>query len=355
MSADLQDPQGIYQQPSYLLTVDGRDITPTLRARLIKLTLRESRGGEADQLDLELDDTDGRLAIPPKGARIALRLGYSRGGYMVDKGEYLVDEIEHGGAPDVLSIRARSADLSGAMRQRASRSWHRKTVGDVVRDVADKNGLQISIDPQLAAKPVQHIDQTNESDAHFLTRLGRLHDAVATVKKGRLIFLPIGTAANAQGKALQQFTITRASGDRHRYHSAARKSYTGVRAYWYDKDRAARRAAIAGTEKNIKTLKDSYATEADALAAATAERGRLERGEATLEIMLAIGTPSLMVQSPVKVQGFKTEIDGIDWLVKTVEHTLDDQGLVTRLEMERKGSGNASDGGEDVPMGDEGE
>lgn len=353
MDADLKDPQGTYQQPSYVLTVDGRDITPTVRSRLIQLTLRECRGEEADQLEIELDDSDGRLAIPPKGARISLQLGYTRGGQMADKGDYLVDEVEHGGAPDRLSIRARSADLAGSMRQRTSRSWHRSTIGAIVRDVAARAGLQVSIPPDLAAKPVQHIDQTNESDVHFLTRLGRLHDAVATVKKGKLIFLPIGTVANAKGVAMPAVTITRDKGDRHRYHSAARGSYTGVRAFWHDGRSATRRAAIAGNGTNIKTLKDSYATEADALAAASAERGRLERGEATLEITLALGDPTLMVQTPVRVQGFKREIDGVDWLIKTVEHSLDDQGLVTRLEMERKGSGNASEGGADVPIAEE--
>lgn len=352
MDADLKDPQGTYQQPSYLLTVDGRDITPAVRARLIRLTLRESRGEEADQLDIEIDDSDGRMAIPPKGARISLHLGYTRGGHMADKGDYLIDEVEHGGAPDRLSIRARSANLAGGMRQRTSRSWHRKTIGAIVGDVAAKSGLQVSIPQELAAKSVQHIDQTNESDVHFLTRLGRLHDAVATVKKGRLIFLPIGSAANAKGKTMPLVTITRAKGDQHRYHSAARKSYTGVQAHWHDKGSATRRGAIAGGGTDIKTLKDAYATEADAQAAASAERGRLERGEATLNITLAIGDPTLMVQTPVKVQGFKAEIDGVDWLIKTVEHSLDDRGLITKLEMERKGSGNASEGGADIPMDD---
>ena len=45
-----------------------------------------------------------------------------------------------------------------------------------------------------------------------------------------------------------------------------------------------------------------------------------------------------MVQTPVNVRGFKPEIDGTGWLCKTVEHSLDDNGLVTRLELERRGS-----------------
>ena len=65
----------VHHAPGYALTVDGRNITPQIEARLISLTLTESRGDEADQLDIELDDADGNLQLPPKGAEIALLLG----------------------------------------------------------------------------------------------------------------------------------------------------------------------------------------------------------------------------------------------------------------------------------------
>ena len=99
-----------------------------------------------------------------------------------------------------------------------------------------------------------------------------------------------------------------------------------------------KKSAIAGTEENLKTLRDSYASEEDATDAARAELGRIERGAATLEITLAIGQPALMVQTPVNVRGWKPEIDGTDWLCKTVEHSLDDNGLTTRMELERRGA-----------------
>ncbi len=335
MAVDLQDAGTEYRQVLYRLEVNGRDISQTVRPLLMRLTLRESRGEEADQLDITLDDSTGNLALPPVGASVALHLGYRHTG-MVDKGTYLVDEIEHSGAPDVVQLRCRSAELRATLRQRATQSWHQATLGQIVRDIAAKNGLQSKVDADLANIAVPHIDQTNESDVHFLTRLGRQHDAVATVKKGRLVFLPIGSTRTASGEELDAIVLTRAAGDRHRYHAAARDSYTGVRALWHDPGAAEKKGAIAGTEDNLKTLRDSYATEDDAMAAAEAELGRIERGAATLEFTLAIGQPALMVQTPVNVRGFKPEIDGTDWLCKTVEHRLDDNGLTTRMEMERK-------------------
>lgn len=345
MAVNLQAQDRAHRKVLYSLVVNGRDVSQVVRPLLMRLQLRESRGEEADQLDITLDDSTGNLALPPVGAAITLQLGYQHTG-MVDKGSFTVDEIEHNGTPDTVNLRCRSAELRSTLRQRASQSWHGATLGQIVRDIAAKNRLQANVDETLAGKRVQHIDQTNESDVHFLTRLGRQHDAVATVKKGRLVFLPIGSTKNSSGKELEAILLTRSDGDRHRYHCAARDSYTGVRAYWQDARAAEKKAAIAGTEDNLKTLRDSYATEADAKAAAQAELGRIERGAATLEITLAIGQPALMVQTPVNVRGWKPEIDGTDWLCKTVEHSLDDNGLTTRMEMERRGAKEKATGTE---------
>lgn len=331
---------GAYPSPDYLLVVNGQNITPRVGRRLIELRLRESRGEEADQLDITLDDADGRMAIPPKGALIELRLGWQHSG-LVDKGSYVVDEVEHTGTPDKLSIRARSADMAKALRSRTSHSWHDTTVGQIVRDIADRNSLPARIDPQLAAKRVPHIDQTNESDLHFCTRLARMHDAVCTVKKGQMVFLRTNARTSASGQALAAVHITREDGDQHRYHTAERTSYTGVRAYWHDPGGARRRGVLAGTNVDVKVLKDTYASEADATAAARAEMQRVNRGAATLNLVLALARPTLMPQSPVTVEGFKPEIDGTDWLVKAAEHSLGDDGFITQVEMELQGEGEA--------------
>jgi len=330
-----------HNQPDYSLTVNGQNITPKVGPRLINLRLRESRGDEADQLDIELDDADGKLAIPPTGATIELRLGWA-GAQLVDKGSYKVDEVEHGGTPDRLSIRARSADMSKGLRQRGSKSWHDSSVGRIVRDMADANNLPARVDGELDSLPVEHIDQTNESVLHFLTRLARQNDAVCTVKKGCLVFLRTGSRTNASGQAFAAVQIVRKSGDQHRYHQAERTAYSGVRARWHSTEGAADGSVLAGTDEDTKDLKETYAREQDAIHGARSEMQRIRRGLSTFTLTLALGRPELMPQSPVSVTGFKPEIDKTSWLVKTVEHSLGEGGFTTRLEMEQQGSGDAS-------------
>ena len=66
----------------------------------------------------------------------------------------------------------------------------------------------------------------------------------------------------------------------------------------------------------------------------------MDRGAATLSLALALGRPHLMPQAAVTVEGFKPEIDGEGWLVKSVEHALGDGGFTTQIELERQGQGD---------------
>lgn len=222
-----------HPQPIYRVIVDGRDISSLLDSRLIDLTLTDNRGFEADQLDLRLDDSDGQLALPTRGAEVELWLGWKATG-LISKGSYTVDEVEHNGAPDVLSIRARSADLREGLTQQREHSWHNVTLGQIIRTIAAENDLSPVIPVGLSGQEIDHLDQTNESAVNLLTRLARQFDAVATVKAGKLLFYPAAGGLSASGKRLPTVEITRESGDSHRFTFSDRNAYTAVRASYND-------------------------------------------------------------------------------------------------------------------------
>lgn len=243
-----------HKKPIYSLTVDGKNITASIKGRLSSLTLTDNRGFEADQLDIVLDDSDGKLDLPPRGAEVHLSLGWEDSG-LVDKGSYTVDEVSHSGAPDTLTIRARSADLRSGLTTQRERSWHNKSVGDIVKEIAEENGpdekgLIPMISPSLASQVVDHLDQTNESSANLLIRLAQQFDAIATVKSGRLMFICAGAGVSASGKPLPRITITRQSGDSHNFSVADRETYTLVRANWNDTDSAAKGEVLWGKDED---------------------------------------------------------------------------------------------------------
>ncbi|MBP6876571.1 MAG: phage late control D family protein [Phenylobacterium sp.] len=303
-----------------------------MRPRLSTLSLTERRDEAADQLDLVITDEDGRMALPKTGAIIELELGW-RGGLLVPKGRFKVDQVGHRGAPDTISIKARSADFTAAFRKRRNGSWRGKSLGQVLQEVAGRNGLRPSIAPALAALPLQLVDQSRESDAALLSRLGREHGAVATVKNGSLVFAPIGAGTTASGATLPGFEIRRRDGDQHDYQTAERGSYDGVEASWHDDDSGETNTVSVGGGDNAKRLRRTYASEASARRAATTEQSRIAREKAKFRYALALGRPELYPEQKGKVLGIKPEIEATTWIIDQLVHTLG-EGLTTSIEFE---------------------
>ncbi len=337
--------------PDYVVTVNGTDITGKLkgripepngrsRARLIGLRLSEKRGGDADELELTIDDSDGGMALPPTGATIEVSLGWSAGSLvnvgLVDKGRFTVDSVEHSGPPDIVTVRARSADMTSAIVTRREQSWSKTTLGAVLHAVAARNGLTPRIAPALADIAVTTLSQARESDMALLRRLGREHDAVATVKGGALIFSAIGAGITSSGKPIPGAALTRAVGDRHSFRIEKREEVGTVEASWHDRKGAKKQVAKAGKgEGTTRRLTRTYPSEAAAKQAARAEHSRAARAPMKLDLGLALGRLDLYPDRPVTVSGFKAEIDQVKWLIADITHELQaDRGFVSAVTLE---------------------
>ncbi|EJB6972265.1 phage late control D family protein [Enterobacter hormaechei] len=362
--------------PAFMLKQDNEDITQDFSDRLISLTMTDNRGFEADQLDIELDDTDGQIAMPPRGATLTLWLGW-QGSALIKKGTFTIDEIEHHGAPDTLTIRGRSADFRGSLNSRREQSWHDTTLGVIVETIAARNKLEASVADTLKAIPVPHIDQSQESDAVFLSRLADRNGVAVSVKAGNLLFLKAGSGKTASGRTIPQMTLERGDGDRHQFAIADREAYTGVTAKWLHtrdpkpqkqkvklkrkpkekhlralqhpkatkapakakakKEQEAREGEyMVGESDNVLELTTIYATKAQAMRAAQAKWDKLQRGVAEFSISLAIGRADLFPETPIAVKGFKRVIDEQAWIISRVVHNLNGNGYTTGLELEVK-------------------
>jgi hypothetical protein len=330
---------------------DGTDLADKVRPRLLSLRLSEKREDDADEIDLMLQNTDGALAIPRTGVRLALALGWESGADvplgLVDKGRFTIDEIELSGPPDTIAIKGRSADLTGALRKRETRSWRNTTLGTVLGEIASRHGRTARIAADLAARAIEVIEQEGKSDMAFVRDLGKRYDAVATWKDDFLLFLPIGSSTSAGGAPLAGTVLTRRDGWSWTFREGQRESYAGAEAQWHD-DAAGRRrtvkvdgpssaAAAEGENAPVepKKLKRVYASEAEARQAAEAAASRASRVPYEFSYDLAIADPALQPDMQVTLRGWNSTIDAIDWLVKSVETSFDASGgLRQRLELE---------------------
>lgn len=336
---------GVTLTPQFMLTLNSKDITGNISDRLINLTMTDNRGFEADRLAIELDDADGLLG---RGAVLSLYLGW-KGFALVGKGDFTVDEVEHRGAPDTAMLQARSADFRGTLNSRREESWHDTTLGEVVEAIAARNKLKAGVVPSLAGIQIPHIDQSQESDAVFSTRLAERSGGAVSVKAGKLLMLKAGSGTTVSGKATPQITIERSSGDRHQFAIADRGAYTGVMAKWLhtkdpkpekqaqkvklkrkskekhlralqhpnskpvsqatkakkQKEQEAREGEyMTGEADNVFALTTIYASKAQAIRAAQAKWDKLQRGVAEFSISLATEREDIYPEMPVKVSGF---------------------------------------------------
>ncbi|WP_414627676.1 contractile injection system protein, VgrG/Pvc8 family [Klebsiella aerogenes] len=336
----------------------GGKVLTQLDERLMSLSMTDNRGFNADQIVINIDDSDGLVALPPRGAEIAVSMGWM-GEELIYKGLYIVDEVSHEGPPDGIEITARSADFREEFNVKREVSWHDVKLERVISAIAHRYSLKAQISEMLMDIVIDHADQTEESDMSFLTRMADMLGAIATVKNGTLLFIMPGGGVTASGKAIPSATITRDSGDRHRFRIADRDAYTGVKAYWLDlnfgkkkkvtvkhrrkpakpkKEKSSSREGdyMEGAEGNIYVLRKTFANEEAAKRAAAAKWQKLQRGAAEFSITLARGRAELYPEMHVTVSGFKDEIDQQDWIIAKVEHVIDDSAFTTRLELEAK-------------------
>ena len=331
--------------PICLITADNKPLNDLILSRIMSVTVTDNRANEADELSIVLDDSDGTLELPKRGVRLNCKMGFI-GEELHDKGDFIVDETEWSGSPDQITVKASSANFKSNLKVAQSKSYHRKTFGEVATEIARKHALELVMTETLKSINLNHIDQTNESDLNLLARIAKTNGAEMAVKKDRLLIFQAGTAKSASGKDLTAIILTRNDGDQFRYNEQDRESdYTGVSASYQDLGKATRIRVTSGNPEKrggsndpstkTKVIKGTFASREEAQRATDAKMAEIKRQMAKFSINLALGMPGISTESPVKLEGFKNEIDRLKWIVEKATHTYGkSNGLITQLELE---------------------
>lgn len=319
--------------PAYSITANGGTITDAVRPYLVSMTITDKPGVVSDECTITLDDTAGVLAVPEVGAILRVSIGW-QGSALVYKGAYTVDEISLRGPPDTIEISAKAADFTGPLKAQRDLSYDGQTLGSILTTIASRNALDPTIDPGLAAQTIAHIDQTGESDGNFVVRLGKQYDAAATIKDGRLLFMPVGSDSTIGGGAIPMSVIARSETSSHTFTASKREaSFVKVRARWRDHGKGETVFAEAQREGTgqTKTLPTTYPTRLEAETAAKSALARLARGECKLTLSLTRGNPGVVANGRLLVSGFRAEIAAPSWTIDEVTHSLSNSGYMTSI------------------------
>lgn len=318
-------------RPTFQIIADGRDITALLRDRLVSLRIVDKPGVDADEVTVTIDDRDGAVALPRRGAMLEVSLGYEGEG-LTRIGRYRVDEVCSSGPPQQVVFSGRAADMSGKLKQVRRDAWEGVPLADIVGAVAGRNGLQ----PVCEVKAtVPRVDQLNESDLHFITRLARQYDATATVKGGKLLVLPRGgQSKTASGKPLPVLLLARRDITSWSYRASDREAAGGATVRHHDPATGKTSSVTVGDAAGApaRVVRHAQATPGQAAALAKSAADRAARAEVSLSLSLP-GRADLLAERKLRTDGIKPGIDGL-WTIDSVEHEFSEQGgWETRLEL----------------------
>jgi len=315
-------------KPIFTCTADGKNITSNLEDRLISLRITDESGMRSDRVEITLDNRGGNLAHPRKGLVLSTRVGYEgQSTYLT--GEYTVDEFEL--SEGTMTIHAMATSMREKLKAPRSFSWHGLNIGQIVEAIAERNKYEARVSPPLDSILLSHIDQTEESDMHFLTRLALDHGAIFKPANGYLLFRAKDDPKTFSGKTRTPVKLTKQdimSG--WRYSSKDRSNYQAVKARWRDTSQNKDIFVTVGEGEKVYSLRHSYPDGQQAQAAAEAKMAALDRGEASFSFATP-GHPGAGAETELIVSEFGPVIDSALWVMKRVEHRMDSSGFTTYI------------------------
>lgn len=312
--------------------------------RVTSITVSDEQGIKSDKVNITFDDRNYELNPPALGLVFDVYLGYDNRGPPLRKlGTFQVDEIKFS------ETEAASVSVSGSamftndetMKAPTAHIYDEKTIGDIAGEIAGRHGYALEIDDEIASIYVDHLDQNEESDIHFITRIAEEQDAFVKIQDQKMIVrsrdktegviiaikAPINQSSSAEIVVMVPTSVSITQN--------ARNKYKAVRAYWQDPDAARRKGEVVGSGDPEFKIRRTYVTKDAAINAATAKFKQLKRGTQSMDTFNAPGDPNIRSGMELLMIGFRDEVNG-SWSVTSVTHTMNTSGYQISLRADRK-------------------
>lgn len=331
------------KRAAYMVMIAGSDVTSKLNPHLLSLRVSDKVGTHSDTATIELDDTDGRLAMPQQGVPVMILLGWEEQGVrMVFSGT--VDEVRSSGSRSgrTISVTAKGIDTKSKVKQPQQRHFDKKTVKEVLSEAGKSAGIdKVEVDPDLAKIARDYVDMRDESFIHFGERLAReiggnfrIQGKTATMSKRMGNYTSFVTAQ--WGVNMHSWDIAPKLG---------RPAFKKTRARWYDRKEA------KWKEQDVEVQLDADAESVARYPEPNEDqsKGRAESDKATSERDVAEGSVTIEGNTEAIpdglciITGARSGIDG-PYRIESVDHEYSRSGFTTSLQL--KSAGAESSGGE---------
>lgn len=325
--------------PRAEIKVNGKPVASIFNERLISVTIVDKEGVTSDTIACALNDSDPFADIPKKGDKLTVSLGYLETG-LVDFGSYTIDDPEVQCLPYGMTINGKGANVRDKAKQHRSRHWDNKTVKEIVTQIAGENGLSPAIDDEAGAHKYEWFGQQDESDLHVVERLARRHDALFSIKDGRLIFASKGSGQSASGKDLTEVVATPFNivFGTCRVNFANRNKFKRVKGRIQDRKKAKLvEIEVESDQEGTAdyTLPEPFADEGEARNAAKSKAKNLQAETIRTSVIL-FGDPAIRAGAPFRYKEVRPGVDELVFIIETATHTLTKAGYTTEIDAKLK-------------------
>ncbi|MBJ2148252.1 hypothetical protein JC606_17990 [Vibrio sp. IB15] len=300
-----------------VISIKGEGATE-LKPFLISWSLTDSDDGtKADRLTLNFSGSQLQEYIPKSGCEWSVTIdGEHRGAFQVSS----VTEHLH---PVKLVVQLTPAKFSvedrSGFKEPRRRSFPPATVSDVVKAVMEPHGYDVRVSPELACLLTGHLNQNEETDSAFITRLATMYDAIAKPIDRMYVFGKRGSLKTLAGNVQRSIIISAQDVQKGSAKIAHPSNirFKGIKAEWQTTETGESGTAKIG-HKPYYLIQDTVFKSADeatqrAEAKLSEFNRRVQRFSATLR-----GKPGLFAESAMKLEGFCSLHSKGNWSIKSV-------------------------------------
>ena len=280
-----------------------------LNQRIMHWKHTDAAGIESDRLELTLN-IEGLEGLPSMSGKIGLRVGYKESG-LVEKGQFVITQRTPVLFPMRLMIVATAAPFSmedpSGYRQRRSASYGPTTLGALFRQLVGRHGFSPRVAASLEGIAIAHVDQSNESDMAFITRLAKRYCAVTKPFNELYVLAEAGQVKSISLQQLPEVKLSVTQDNRPGdqafitavFNEKTRSNYQGSRVTWWDSAAGKQRVVQVGIAP-FKTLRQRCQNEDEARAVAEGELRRV--GREGLELVIDCpGNPLLAAEGLLRL------------------------------------------------------
>ncbi|KPY69078.1 Phage late control protein D protein [Pseudomonas syringae pv. syringae] len=232
--------------------------------------------------------------------------------------------------------------MRGSGRTTRSGSWENVTLQQIVSDVAARNGWKPTC---TVMTKVPRVDQLDESDYNFITRVAKKYDCTAKIADGKLLVLPRQDGLSASGKALGVITIRRHEVARWQFRFSDKTTQKAVQTKHLGKKTGKLQVVELSNDQSpnglppFHTDRHIHPNKSAAEQAAKARLAAFNRSTAGVRLEMA-GRTDLFSERMINALDFKVGLDG-EYLVDSVEQVFTQSGWTTAVECNGGKSGKA--------------